>query len=75
MSVENDNEPAVEVSSRLIGQLVEAGTDSDGQPRLIIHATEDQIRGLIPLPLFQDAEITFSWPINQQQPTNQKPNP
>ena len=62
MSTENEDQPAVAVRcTRLVGRLVQAGSDADGQPRLIIHATEEQIRGLNPLPLYSDAEITFRW--------------
>ena len=62
MSTENGDQPAVAGRcTRLVGRLVQAGSDDEGQPRLIIHATEEQISGLNPLPLYADAEITFRW--------------
>lgn len=49
------------MKASLIAELVQAGTDEDGQPRLVIHATEEELKKLKPSPLYCQANITFEW--------------
>ena len=39
------------------GQLIEAGSDEDGTPRIVFEVTEDQLKGW-PLPFYRPLTIT-----------------
>lgn len=51
--------PPPDHPNALIGTIVEAGTDESGQPRLLIHTEESDIKSLRELPLFRPALITI----------------
>lgn len=48
------------------GMLIKCGTDDTGQPRMLIHSTEADLRRLNPLPMYMEAEITFRWNIQPE---------
>jgi len=48
-------------TAKLEGELVVAGTDADGQDRLLVLVDRDQMAQFKPLPLYVRARITFEW--------------
>jgi hypothetical protein len=50
---------------RLVGRCVEVGDDDEGQPRLIIHTTREQLMNFGRNLAFVDVEVTLHSPNNQ----------
>ena len=46
--------------NKFIGTIVEAGTDCNGVPRLVIETTEEQLRAMAVLPLYRKVEFTIT---------------
>ena len=61
-----ESEPPVR-SSELIGRCVEAGDDDEGQPRLIIHTTREQLRLFGRNLAFADVVVTIAPPNTQAE--------
>jgi len=53
------NDPAVG-SSRIVGRCVGVGDDADGQPRLIIHTTREQLMQFGRNLAFADVVVTIA---------------
>ncbi len=48
-----------EPPSSIIGTIIEAGDDADGQPRMTIHITREELLQCSSMPLYQKSRITF----------------
>ena len=46
--------------SSIIGEIIEAGTDATGQPRITIHTTEEELKRCELIRFYQQARITFA---------------
>lgn len=55
------SDPAVG-STRLVGRCAEVGDDEQGQPRLIIHTTRDQLAAFASNLIYAEVEVTLHKP-------------